>query len=117
MMPFRSAVDFVGTQLRMASLNTWATEAVGPINFLLKWSMGVPRPEEMAWLIASGEFTTEEDGVPEDIVNDLKSMNLQHAADFTAYEDGSPSLPSWPAMHAAAAVCSFCIPAFITVRV
>ena len=64
----------------------------------------------MAWLIASGAFTTE-DGVPQDIVEELKSMNLQHAADFTAYEDGSPMHPSWPAMHAAASVCSFWLPA------
>jgi hypothetical protein len=113
-MPFRSAVDYVGTQVRIAALNTWTVEAVGPVNFMLKWAMGVPRPEEMAWLIASGAFTTD-DGVPQDIIDDLKSMNLKHAADFTAYETGSPMHPSWPAMHAAASMCSFWIPAMVKV--
>jgi hypothetical protein len=74
----------------------------------------MPRPEEMAWLIASDAFTSA-DGVPQDIVDDLQSMNLKHAADFTAYEDGSPMHPSWPAMHAAASVCSYWLPAIAKV--
>lgn len=72
----------------------------------------MPRPEEMAWLIASDQLTVA-DGVPQDIVDSLHAMNLQSAADFTAYESGSPTHPSWPAMHAAASSCSFWLPAFV----
>lgn len=84
MLEFRSVVDFVGTQVRIAALNTWAFEAVGPINFLLKWHVGMPRPEEMAILIGSGHYGTD-DGVPQDIVDDLIGMDLQNATHFTAY--------------------------------
>jgi hypothetical protein len=84
LMPFRSVVDFIGKEVRIAALNTWAFDAVAPINFMLKWYNGMPRPEEMAWLIASGQFGVN-DGVPEDIVNDLVGMNLANATDFTAY--------------------------------
>ena len=39
-------------------------------------------------------------------------MQLQHAAEFTAYEeDGCPMHPSYPAMHSAASTCSYWIPA------
>ena len=62
---FRSVVDFVRRQVRLGDINTWAFHAVAPVNFMLKWHVGMPRPEEVAWLIASGELTTEKDGVPE----------------------------------------------------
>eukprot|EP00536_Pseudo-nitzschia_multiseries_P018295 jgi/Psemu1/54964/gm1.54964_g len=110
--PFRSVVDFIGTDIRLAALNTWAFEAVAPINFLLKWHVGMPRPEEVAWMIYKGRFTPEADGVPEDLVALIQSMgNLDHAAAFTAYEDGSPMHPSFPAMHSAGSTCSFWMPA------
>jgi hypothetical protein len=111
MSPFRSVVDFVGTEVRMASINMWSIEAVAAIDFMLKWNVGMPRPEEVVWLIANDAFTTETDNVPADIVTLIKSMNLQHAAEFTAYEDGCPMHPSYPAMHSAASTCSFWIPA------
>ena len=111
MSPFRSAVDFVGTEVRMASINIWSVEEVAAIDFMLKWNVGMPRPEEVVWLIANGGFTTENDDIPADIVTLIKSMNLSHAAEFTAYEDGSPMHPSYPAMHSAASTCSYWIPA------
>jgi hypothetical protein len=85
MTQFRSMVDFVGTQIRIAALNTWAIDAVAPITFMLKWAVGMPRPEEMAWLIASGQYEVN-DGVPPDIIESLAGMNLNSATDFTAYE-------------------------------
>jgi len=110
--PFRSHVDFVGVQVRIADINTWAFHAVAPINFMLKWHVGMPRPEEMAWLISRGELTSADDGVPEDIVNKIKSMNLEKSTDFTAYDGvGSPTHPSWPAMHSAGSTVSFWLPA------
>lgn len=81
---FRSEVDFVGTQVRIAALNTWAFEAVAPVIFMLKWTIGMPRPEEMAWLIASGQYGLD-DGVPQDIIDAIVGMNLTNATEFTAY--------------------------------
>jgi hypothetical protein len=72
---------------------------------------GMPRPEEMAWLIASRQLTTTDDSVPQDIVADIKSMNLQNAHDFTAYDTGCPTHPSRPAMHSAGGTVSYWLPA------
>ena len=108
--PFRSVVDFIGKEIRVASINTWAFEVVAPVNFMLKWHIGMPRPEEVAWMIYNDEITTLEDGVPEDLVSLIKSMNMQQATDFTAYYNGSPMHPSFPAMHSAGSTCSFWLP-------
>jgi len=110
--PFRSHVDFVGAQVRIADISTWAFHAVSPISFMLKWHVGMPRPEEMAWLISRGELTSVDDGVPEDIVENIKSMNLEKSTDFTAYDGvGCPAHPSWPAMHSAGSTVSYWLPA------
>jgi len=115
MSPFRSVVDFVGTEVRMAAISLWSIDAVAAIDFMLKWNVGMPRPEEIVWLISTdGGFTSapENGAVPEDLVTSIKSMNLQHAAEFTAYEeDGCPMHPSYPAMHSAASTCSYWVPA------
>ena len=114
--PFRSHVDFVGAQVRIAEINTWAFHAVAPINFMLKWHVGMPRPEEMAWLISRGELTSVDDGVPKDIVESIKSMKLKVSTDFTAYVDvGCPTHPSWPAMHSAGSTVSYWLPAIVKI--
>merc|ERR1712183_267534 len=109
--PFRSKIDFVGKQVRLAEINMWAFHVVGPVNFMLKWQVGMPRPEEVAWLIARGGLTTEKDGVPESIVTKITSMDLNRSHDFTAYDTGSPTHPSWPAMHSAGSTMSIWLPA------
>lgn len=101
--PFRSTYDFIGTQVRMADLNTWAVAVVSPINFCVKWYAGRPRPEEVAYQIAQGNLTT---GVPADIVASIQAMNLGSPESFTAYPEGCPRHPSWPAMHSAASSSS-----------
>ncbi|KAL7572868.1 hypothetical protein ACA910_004523 [Epithemia clementina (nom. ined.)] len=108
-MTFRSVVDIVGQQFLIAKLNTWAVERVAAISFLAKWHYGVARPEEMAWLIALGVFTAA-DGVPQGLIDKIKSMNLKQPEEFTAYPKGCPNHPSWPAMHAAASSCSIWMP-------
>jgi hypothetical protein len=96
-------------EVRMAGINTWAVDTIAPISFLLKWHAGVPRPEEVAWLIYSGLYD-ENDGVPADLVELIKSFQLKNAIEFTAYTGGSPMHPSWPAMHSVASTCSIWIP-------
>ena len=105
-LPFRSNSDFVGLQIAMADLNTWAIGAVAPMNFYLKWYVGRPRPEEVAYAIATRQLTYE-DGVPPDVVQMVDSMNLKSAAEYTAYPEGAPRHPAWPAMHSAASSASF----------
>merc|ERR1712038_722071 len=99
-LPGLSKVDFVNGPIALSGLNGWAVSTVGPTNFGAKWMFGRARPEEVAWEIAQAEIGTE-DGVPEDIVDNIRSMGLTDQREFTAYPEGSPVHPSWPAMHSA----------------
>jgi len=104
--PFRGVNDFIGKQVRVGAMNTWAFEVVAPVNFMLKWHFGVPRPEELAWLIYEGNLT-KKDGIPQQLIKDIRSMDLENAFHFTAFKSkGSPMHPSFPAMHAAGSTCS-----------
>ncbi len=47
------------------------------------------------------------DGVPEDIKMKISQLNITSAPEFTAYVEGCPRHPSWPAMHAASTSLSF----------
>lgn len=107
--PFRCFTDFIGNQVRMVTINAWTFEAVGPVNFMLKWYFGVPRPEEAAWLISIGDLT-EEDGVPADLVEIIGAMDLETAHDYTAYPNGCPMHPAFPAMHSAGSTVSLWLP-------
>lgn len=107
----RSKRDFIGMAVRMGAINAWSLEAVGPVNFYLKWNYGVPRPEEVAWKISRDPEKARAENVPHDLIEAIKSMNLEKATDFTAYDEGSPTHPSFPAMHSAGSTCSLWIPA------
>jgi membrane-associated phospholipid phosphatase len=104
--PLRCNVEFLRGIVMLAELNTWAIGTVGPINFGIKYYAGRARPEEVAFLISEGELTSE-DGVPDDLLMDIPLHSLEKAVDFTAYPEGSPMHPSWPAMHSAASSASF----------
>jgi len=106
-LPFRCRNDFLRSIVGPADLNTWAIRTVSPLNFNAKWTAGRPRPEEVAWMIATGELTSSEHGVPESLVTKIDAMNLQSSTEFTAYTEGAPPHPSWPAMHSAASSASF----------
>ena len=114
--PTRSGVDFIGMQVRIAAINTWSFEVVAPVNFMLKWHYGMPRPEEVAWLIATDRISDglEKTTTMKQTVELIKGMNLQQRKDFTAYnkekEDGSPTHPSFPAMHSAGSTLSTWLP-------
>lgn len=81
----------------MGAINTWTFEAVAAVNFHVEM--------ELDWLIHKGDLT-EKDGVPEDLIKDIKSMELCSPFDFTAYKKtGSPTHPFFPAMHSAGSTC------------
>lgn len=101
--PWRTSVQFLRGVVMMYDINTWAIGFVGPHNFLAKWHAGRCRPEEIVWAIKS---RTLED-IPEDIMSDIQALDISDATEFTAYPEGSPKHPSWPAMHSAASNISF----------
>lgn len=104
-LPYRSHYDFVGEQVRFSALNTWSVGTVGPINFMAKHHVGRARPEEIVWLIYKGILTAKH-GVPQYLVDEIKSFSLSNSTSFTAYPEGSPTHPAWPAMHSAASSAS-----------
>jgi membrane-associated phospholipid phosphatase len=73
---------------------------------LLKWHVGLLRPEEAAFQIERGLLNVTEHGVPPRLARLIQSFNLKSPQEFTAYEEGSPPHPSWPAMHSAASGAS-----------
>ena len=119
-MPKRSAVEFIGAVVRLYDLNTHFINYVGPHNFAAKWHVGRARPEEMVYAIVNGDIDSScvPPALYSDIVanfDDLRGATFDYsygASDpdgtaFTAYEEGSPRHPSWPAMHSAASNISF----------
>jgi len=104
--PQRSAYQFLRGPVMIADMNTWATTVVGPHSFAAKFAVGRARPEEIAWSIKTGAISRQ--NVPSDIFDMIEAIpNFNAAVDFTAYEEGSPRHPSWPAMHSAASQTSF----------
>jgi hypothetical protein len=95
--PQRSQADFVNGPVLLARTIGWAVSEVSPSAFACKWSEGRARPESVAWAVHSGELEA-----PQHIKDKIAQMNLTKAEDFTAYAEGCPRHPSWPAMHSAA---------------
>jgi len=105
-MPQRSHKQFLRGPVAISDLNTWATAVVGPHSFASKYHVGRARPEEVAFAIK--ERVIEESFVPGYILDKIDSIpNFDFAVNFTAYGEGSPRHPSWPAMHSAASQTSF----------
>jgi hypothetical protein len=86
-------VDFLRGVVMLADMNGFAVRCVGSMNFATKWWVGRARPEEVVWMITTGQLTFE-DGVPIDIIHDVQNMNLSKASDFTAFPEGCPVHPS-----------------------
>lgn len=100
-------IDFVRGPVLLSDLVGLSISLVGPCNFIMKWEVGRSRPEEIASKIFKDEiFVPPEYG---NIVKKAKLMNRldESATRFTAYPEGSPTHPSWPAMHSAASAASF----------
>jgi hypothetical protein len=71
---------------------------VGPSNFGLKFSGGRALPGEIVWFLKYAQINRSTElatwGIPELILDAIESMDLKHPYDFTAYAEGSPTLPS-----------------------
>ena len=99
--PFHSVNNF-GLFIRCTAMNSWAINLICPATFLLKWEVGRLRPEEAAFQVARRMFNDVPDGLQELV----DTMHLQTPEEFTAYPEGSPLHPSWPAMHSSASIIS-----------
>ena len=109
--PSDNKVDFLRHEILLAEINTWAIGMVGPSNFGLKYSQGRARPEEIVWFLKHALATRPDEvdnwGIPLGIIEAIAEMDISHPYEFTAYEEGAPNHPSWPAMHSAGSVASF----------
>lgn len=103
--PQHCNAEFLRGIVMLSHLNTWAIAEVGPVNFAVKYHQGRARPEEVAYKISTPELNAT-DGVPQKLLDIIPQNSLSTAEEFTAYPEGSPMHPSWPAMHSAASVGS-----------
>ncbi|MEM6730954.1 MAG: hypothetical protein AAF658_05330, partial [Myxococcota bacterium] len=99
--PQHSQDDFVNGPVMLAELAGWAVSKVSPSAFAAKWSEGRIRPEAVAWAIHTGELVA-----PSRIRDKVAALELTSPESFTAYEEGCPRHPAWPAMHSAASTSS-----------
>ena len=100
--PQMSQSDFVNTVVTAAGVLGMATAAVSPSAFACKWHAGRARPEEAVWAIHQGTL----EGAPTGLKDKIEALKLTSPESFTAYPEGSPRHPSWPAMHSAASISS-----------
>lgn len=100
--PHLSQDDFVNTIVTTVGVLGMATAAVSPSAFACKWHEGRARPEEAAWGVDQGELA----GAPSKLKTKIRALGLQTPESFTAYPEGCPKHPSWPAMHSAASISS-----------
>ena len=97
--------DFVNKVVMLADVIGWAVSIVSPTAFATKWQNGRARPEEVAWAVHSEDAHVASASAT--VVNKIKEgLGLIDAYNFTAYKNGSPKHPSWPAMHSAASSAS-----------
>ena len=121
-MPRRCKVDFLHGIVLNAHLNTWAIDLVGATNFAVKYYVGRARPEEVAWIVfCSIDGNDIKPGcantqllpatiIPSSIKQKIRKLQLTSMESFTAYPEGSPMHPSFPAMHSAASSLSLWLP-------
>lgn len=99
--PQKSQADFVNGPVLLSRVIGWAVSEVSPSAFATKWARGRARPEGVAWAIHTGELDA-----PQHIKDKVAALNLSAPEDFTAYGEGCPRHPSYPAMHSAASSAS-----------
>jgi hypothetical protein len=102
LIPQLSQSDFVNSVVVASGVLAMATAAVSPSAFACKWHEGRARPEEAIWAIHQGKL----EGAPASLRAKIASLELQRPEDATAYPEGAPRHPSWPAMHSAASISS-----------
>ena len=106
--PSQNDVDFVRGAVMLSDMNSWCIGTVGPHNFGLKWYVGRARPEEVAYKLKTSQINP--DYVPDELLEAISDLHFSTPEEFTAYEEGCPVHPAWPAMHSAASAGSLWMP-------
>lgn len=106
--PSTGEADFVNTQVMLARIIGWAVATVSPTAFSQKWLHGRPRPEEIAIGVKHGLNTLGYHGIDVNAAARVAVNRLTFSTkeNFTAYTEGAPRHPSYPAMHSAASTAS-----------
>lgn len=103
--------EFVNGAVALGGIIGWAVQTVSPVCFATKWHCGRARPEELAWSLytqqsGSTSFQRTALKVINQVVKDKTLSKAEFVRKFTAYDEGSPFHPSYPAMHSAASSIS-----------
>merc|ERR1719469_13386 len=102
----RNQIEFVNAQVAMGFILSWTINTVSAVAFGTKWAGGRARPQEVVWEIHEHGAAHFEYGVPDDVVDNIKAMNLENEKAFTYKGKGAPGHPSHPAMHRAGSAIS-----------
>merc|ERR1719469_696750 len=102
----RNQIEFVNAQVAMGFILSWTINTVSAVAFGTKWAGGRARPQEVVWEIHEHGAAHFEYGVPDDVVDNIKAMNLENEKAFTYKGKGAPGHPSHPAMHSAGSAIS-----------
>jgi hypothetical protein len=115
--PHLTAGEFVNKHVLLSRVAGWAVQTVSPTAFSCKHKYGRARPEELAYKVQQGAvYAPEHVRAALDQLLSMGTTPLQPGddgvgyANFTAYDEGSPRHPSWPAMHSAASSASAYLP-------
>ena len=98
--------NFLSGPVLFADMVGTAIHLVGNCNFAAKWKFGRARPEEIAWKIKKGVLKPR-DTYRFNFTSEIAALNYNYTTQFTDYDEGSPTHPSWPAMHSAASSSSY----------
>lgn len=115
--PAYSGKRFVRGIVMMAFINNWAVKTVSDFSFALKWKYGRARPEETFYRLIQDSSLESDKDCKQNIINEIGLDEtfgveifpigsfedaINEEKKFTAYPEGCPNHPSWPAMHSAA---------------
>ena len=70
---------------------------------------GQPRPEEICASVLNRDISVLTLEPTTKLREELIKLGIHSQEEFTAYPEGSPNHPSWPAMHAAVSTISLCL--------
>merc|ERR1719469_488776 len=102
----QNQIEFVNGQVALGFILAWTINTVSAVAFGAKWAGGRARPQEVVWEIHEHGAEHFEYGVPNDIVMNIKAMELKNEKAFTFDGEGAPPHPSHPAMHSAGSAIS-----------
>lgn len=105
----KTSANFVNSTILCSNILSFCISKVAKYNFYLKWREMVPRPEEICASVLNKDISVLTLQDTSKLRGELIKLGIHNQQDFTAYPEGSPNHPSWPAMHAAVSTISLCL--------